>query len=167
VCRDVLISYVLFRVPNMPHCSDCRRELPGFETLCSKCYDARYARMGHPKPFEELVRQFLSNPLGLTAEDLQQEEEKVTLPAAIACWCGGLVICWIGGWVKADYKYSALSNEVLSGALVCVLISIGATLVFARTNLKLHWRIASTVFAISAWGVMGWFFIGSGSDLHH
>jgi nitroreductase len=122
--------------------------------------------MGRPKPFEESIRQFLSNPLGLTAEDLLQEK-KVTTPVAIACWCGGLLICWLGGWVKADYKYSALSDKVLSGALLCAMISIGATLVFARTNLKLHWRIASTVFAVSAWGVAGWFFIGAGLDLHH
>jgi hypothetical protein len=36
---------------------------------------------------------------------------------------------------------------------VCVLISISATLVFARTNLKLHWRIASAVFAPSAYAL--------------
>jgi hypothetical protein len=57
--------------------------------------------MGRPKPFKESIRQFLSNPLGLTADDLLQEE-KVTIPIAIACWCGGLLICWLGGWVKAD-----------------------------------------------------------------
>ena len=137
----------------MPICSDCRCDLPGVETLCSKRYDVRYARMGGPKPLKESIR--------LTAEDLLQQ--KVTIPVAIACWCGGLLICWLGGWVKADYKYPAFSGEVLSGALVCILVSISATLVFARTNLKLHWRIASTVFAVSAYGVAGWFFIGSGN----
>lgn len=150
----------------MPKCSDCRCDLPGFETLCSKCYDAKYARMGRPKAFKESIQQFLSNPLGLTAEDLLAEE-KVTNPVAIVCWCGGLLICWLGGWVKTDYKYSAFSDEVLSGALVCVLVFISATLVFARTNVKPHWRVASTVFALSAYGVAGWFFICSGNHLHH
>jgi hypothetical protein len=147
----------------MPKCSDCCCDLPGLETLCSRCHDARYVQMSRPRHLEESVRQFLSNPLGLTAEDFLQDEDKVTVPVAIACWCGGLLICWFGGWVKADYKYPAFSDEVLWGALVCLLISIGATLVFARTNLKMHWRIASTVFAVSAWGVAGWFFIGSGT----
>jgi hypothetical protein len=111
------------------------------------------------------MRQYVSNPLGLAAEDFLQEE-KITIPVAIACWCGGLLMCWLGGWMKADYKYSAFSDEVLSGALTCVLVSISATLVFARTNLKLQWKIASAVFALSAYGVAGWFFIGAGIDLH-
>jgi hypothetical protein len=159
---DVLISYRLFRVPNMPRCSDCHCELPGFETLCSKCFEARYSELGRPKSFLQSMRQYVSNPLGLTAEDLLREE-RVTIPVAIACWCGGLLICWLGGWIKANYNYSAFSDEVFSGALTCVLFSISATLAFARTNLKLHWRIASTVFAVSAYGVAGWFFIGSGN----
>ena len=138
----------------MPHCSECGCDLPTFETLCSKCYDSRHAGMGRPKHFLESMQQFLSNPLRLTAEDLLQEE-KVTLPVALACWCGGLLICWFGGLARADFKCSALSDEVLSGALICVLISVGATLALARTNGKLHWRIASTVFAVVSWGVMG------------
>lgn len=117
--------------------------------------------MGRPKSLHESIRKFLSNPLGLTAEDALQDEAKVTIPIAIACWCGGLLICWLGGWIKSGYKYSAFSDEVLSGALVCVLVSVSATLVFARTNLKVHWKTASTVFAASAWGVAGWLFIGS------
>ena len=165
--KDVLISDRLFRVSNMPRCSDCNCDLPDFETLCSKCFAARYSELGRPKSFLQSVREYVSSPLGLTAEDLLRQEEKATIPVAVACWCGGLLICWLGGWIKGDYKYSAFSNEVLSGALTCVLVSIGATLFFARTNLKLHWRVASTVFAVSAYGVAGWFFIGSGTHLHH
>ena len=145
---------------NMPHCSECGCDLPTFETVCSKCYDARYAGMGRPKHFLESMQQFLANPLRLTAEDLLQEE-KVTLPVALACWGGGLLICWFGGLARADFKCSASSDEVFSGALICVLISLGATLALARTNGKLHWRIASTVFAVSSWGVMGFLYIGS------
>jgi hypothetical protein len=150
----------------MPHCSYCQCDLPGFETLCSKCFEAKYSELSRPKSFLESMRQYVSNPLGLAAEDFLQEE-KITIPIAIACWCGGFLICWLGGWIKADYKYSAFSDEVLSGALMCVLVSISATLVFARTNLKLHWKIASAVFAVSAYGVAGWFFIGSGTHSRH
>jgi hypothetical protein len=146
----------------MSQCPYCERDLAGFQTLCSKCFEARYSELGRPKSFLESMRQYVSNPLGLTAEDFLQEEN-ITIPVAFACWCGGLLICWLGGWIKADYKYSAFSDEVLSGALMCVLVSITATLVFARTNLKLHWRMASAVFAVCAWGVAGWFFIGSGT----
>lgn len=151
----------------MPRCSDCDCDLPGFETLCSKCFAARYSELGRPKSFLQSVREYVSSPLGLTAEDLRQQEQKPTIPVAAAGWCVGLLICWLGGWIKGDCKYSAFSNEVLSGALTCVLVAISATLFFARTNQTLHWRIASTVFAGFAYGVAGWFFIGHGIHLHH
>lgn len=106
------------------------------------------------------MKEFLSNPIKLTAKDLLQEE-KMPLAVIVACWCGGLLICWLGGWAKANFKYSVFSSEVLSATLLCVLISTVSTLVFARTNRKLHWKIASAVFAVSAWGIAGWFLIGS------
>jgi hypothetical protein len=87
----------------MSLCSDCHCVLPGFETLCSKCFEARHSELGRPKSFLESKRQYASSPLGLTAEDFLQEE-KITIPVAIACWCGGLLICWLGGWIKADYN---------------------------------------------------------------
>jgi hypothetical protein len=64
---------------------------------------------------EESVREFLSNPFELTAKDLLQEEN-MPLAVAIACCCGGLLLCWLGGWVKAHGKYPVFSNEVLSGS---------------------------------------------------
>src|SRR5437016_5793026 len=66
--RDVLISYRLFLVPNMPRCSDCHCDLPGFETLCSKCLEARYSELSHPKSVLESMQQFASNPMGITPE---------------------------------------------------------------------------------------------------
>jgi hypothetical protein len=35
----------------MPRCSNCDRELPGFETLCQQCFEAGYDRLAHPKPW--------------------------------------------------------------------------------------------------------------------
>lgn len=35
----------------MSRCPYCRRELPGFKTLCQKCFEAGYERITHPKPW--------------------------------------------------------------------------------------------------------------------
>ena len=35
----------------MPRCSNCRRELPGLETLCQECFESGYDRLVHPKPW--------------------------------------------------------------------------------------------------------------------
>jgi len=47
---------------NMSQCPDCGCDLPGFQTLCSECYDARYAGVGRAKSLLESIRQFGSNP---------------------------------------------------------------------------------------------------------
>jgi len=33
----------------MSQCPDCGCDLPGFQTLCEKCYEARYTVMGQPR----------------------------------------------------------------------------------------------------------------------
>jgi hypothetical protein len=144
----------------MPQCPFCGSDLPGVQTLCQKCYDARYAQIARPRSFLESMRQFVSNPLCLTEEDLL-EESRVSFLVVVAFWCSGLLICWFGGWARVHYKYSLFSNEVLSGALLCIGISIFMSLVLARTNLRLHWKIASPVFVAISMGVAGHFFIGS------
>ena len=35
----------------MSHCSNCRRELPGLETLCQQCYEAQYEQVAYEKPW--------------------------------------------------------------------------------------------------------------------
>jgi hypothetical protein len=35
----------------MSRCPYCRRELPGFETLCQKCFEKGYEQIAHPKPW--------------------------------------------------------------------------------------------------------------------
>jgi hypothetical protein len=35
----------------MPRCSCCGRELPGFETTCRECFEARYENFVRPKPW--------------------------------------------------------------------------------------------------------------------
>ena len=40
----------------MSRCPYCRRELPGFETLCQKCFEAGYDRIAHPTPWWQRMR---------------------------------------------------------------------------------------------------------------
>lgn len=35
----------------MSQCPYCDRELPGFETVCQKCFEAGYERIAHAKPW--------------------------------------------------------------------------------------------------------------------
>lgn len=40
----------------MSQCSNCHRELPGFETLCLQCFEAGYERVMHPKQWWQRVQ---------------------------------------------------------------------------------------------------------------
>jgi len=40
----------------MSRCPYCRRELPGFETLCQECFEAGYDRIVHPMPWWKRLR---------------------------------------------------------------------------------------------------------------
>jgi hypothetical protein len=56
----------------MPKCSYCGWDLPGFDSICPKCFDARYADINRRKSLLEIV----TNPLGLTEEELRQARER-------------------------------------------------------------------------------------------
>jgi hypothetical protein len=142
----------------MPQCPSCGSELPGLQTLCQKCYDAEYDQVGRPRSFLKSIRRFVTNPLSLSEKDLT-EGGSVSVLFFIAFWCSGLVFCWFGGWAGVHFEYSPFSRAVLPGALSCIGISVIASLALARTNLKLHWRVASPVFTMISVGVAGNFFI--------
>ena len=116
--------------------------------------------MEHPRPLLESMRLFVANPLQITEAHIL-EARGVSLWLPIAFWCSGLFFCWFGGWARVHYQYSPLSHEVLSGALLCSGVSVVLSLALARTNLKLHWKIASIMFFINSMGIAGFFFIGS------
>lgn len=40
----------------MSRCPYCRRELPGFETICQQCLEAGYQRIAHPKTWSQRLR---------------------------------------------------------------------------------------------------------------
>ena len=126
----------------MPQCSDCHCDLPGFETLCSKCLEARYSELGHPKSVLESMRLFVSNPFGITLES----KSKMGRRGAIACSCGGVLLCWLGGFAKVAYKCPLFSDAVLYGSFQCLVksasLSLGLSLFLARKNLRLYWEVA-------------------------
>ena len=126
----------------MPQCSDCHCDLPSFETLCSKCLEARYSELGHPKSVLESMQQFVSNPFGITPES----KSEMGLRGAIACSCGGALLCWFGGFAKAGFKCPLFSDAILSGAFLILVksasLSLGMSLFLARKNLRLYWEVA-------------------------
>jgi hypothetical protein len=128
----------------MPKCLDCRRDLPSLETLCSKCFEARYSKFDRPKSFLESVQQYVSNPWGITPET----ERGMPYPWAFAC--GSALICWYGAFARLGYKCSLLSNAVLVGTFLVivksVVLSLGLSLFLARKNLKLYWEVALVLF---------------------
>jgi hypothetical protein len=133
-------------VQNVPLCSDCRCELPGFETLCSKCFGARYSALGHPKSFLESVRQYVSNPFGITPEQVPS----INFRGVLFCCCAGLLVCWFGGFARVGYRYPVFSHEVFSEAFLVVVksavLSLGLSLYLARKNLGMYWEIALGLF---------------------
>jgi hypothetical protein len=130
----------------MPQCSYCYCDLPGDETLCSKCFEARYSKLGHPTSLLQSIRQWVSNPLGLTPES----ERTIRLPAAVFFCFGGILLCWYGGFARVGYRHSLFSEEVVSGALLILVksagLSLGLALFMARKNLKLYWEAALVLF---------------------
>jgi hypothetical protein len=42
----------------MPRCSNCRRPLPGLETLCQDCFEEGYDQVVHPKSWWQRRRIF-------------------------------------------------------------------------------------------------------------
>ena len=76
-------------------------------------------------------------------------------------WCGGLLLCWFGGFAKSRYQYSIFSDVVLRGMLLCFGISLGLAVALARRKLHVYWRGVSFAFLLMSMGVSGHFYIGS------
>jgi len=130
----------------MSRCSNCDRELPGFDTLCAECFEARSAQLEHPEPFLQAVGRRISNPFGITAET----KSTMTLrPAAVV---GGIAVLfyWYGAFALFGYHRPPFSSEVLSGALFVLLksacLSLALSLFLSRKNLGMYWEVSLGVF---------------------
>ena len=144
----------------MSRCPHCDRELPGFQTLCNDCYEKSALEISQPRSFLHVARQFVANPLTITDEDVTEMRRAPTW-LVVGFWCGGLLLCWFGGWAKIRYQYSLVSDVVLRGTLTCFAISLVLSIGLARRNLRVYWTAASLMFFLMSIGVSGHLFIGS------
>ena len=55
----------------MSRCPYCRRELPGFETVCQRCFEAGYEHVAHSKSKWQSRQLWREIPTGLTASYLR------------------------------------------------------------------------------------------------
>jgi len=144
----------------MSRCPHCDRELPGFQTLCDDCYEKRRVEIEKPRSLIQTLQHFVANPLAITDQDVMDIRR---MPAwfVVCCSCGGLLLCWFGGWVKANGQYAPISDVVLHGTLLCFVISLVLSLAVARRNLHVYWKAASQAFFLWSMGISGNFWIGS------
>lgn len=129
----------------MPQCPDCGRDLPALQTLCSQCYEARYADVGRPKSFLESLRESRWNP-----RRQQVNEERIQarpwLPWFFALI--GLLLDWRCSFEWFAGKSSCFSADVLGRAALIVL-ACGAISVFAMcVTAKARWQHALALFTV-------------------
>ena len=111
----------------MSQCPDCGCDLPSFQALCSKCYDARYAEVGRPKSLLESIRGGGSNP-----RRQQVIEDRIKSTALVA----GMVFCCyrprfglaLRIRVVRWKEYAFYSEPVLDRTVLIVLACAGVAL---------------------------------------
>jgi hypothetical protein len=145
----------------MPNCLHCDCVLPGAEKVCRSCYEERYSNLNAPKqPLSAQLRRLISNPTGITQEELATTPNPA--PAVvIACCVVGLLVCWFGGFAKVHYRFSLSSELVILGGIRCLVLSLSYVVVMARDGWRILWKVVPHAFLLSSWGVAGWYFIRS------
>ena len=126
----------------MSQCSDCGRDLPSFQTLCSKCYDARYGEVGRPKSLLESIRPFESNPRRRRAT-----EDRINAQPWWQAWCLaviGLGLDWRCAFEWFAGKNPFYSELVLGRAALIVLACAGVALLAVCVTRGRRWRVTST-----------------------
>jgi len=138
----------------MPQCPDCGCDLPSFQTLCSKCYDARYADVGRPRSILESIRQFGSNP---RREQVIQDRIKAQ-PWWLA-WCFAVIgvgCDWYSAFEFFYGRYPLCSEPVLRGLVLIVALfaSIAFLAVRRRTAISREFPWAFFAFSYVLFGFM-------------
>jgi len=158
--EDVLIYQGLTSAPNMSQCPDCGCDLPSFQTLCSKCYDARYSEEGRPKSLLDSIRPFGSNP-----RRRQVLEDRINDSAAsgprlwpiVLAVALGVGFDWHCGFGWFAGRYSPFSATVLCTAgLIAAYCGAGAVLAACLIS-RARWRDASYLFFVFSLFVWNWF----------
>jgi hypothetical protein len=146
---------------NMSQCSDCGRDLPSFQTLCSRCYDARYAELGRPKSLLESILQFGSNPIKRRViEDrinaINLEEPRRFLWRIVLVVAIGVAFDWHCGFGWFEGRYSPFSAPVLykTGLIVagCSAAAVLAVCLIRRAG----WRDACYLFSVFSLFTWNW-----------
>jgi len=129
----------------MSRCSDCECDLPSSQTLCSKCYDARYSELGRPRSFLESIRRFGSN---LQRE--QVREHRIKAQPWWVAWCFaivGLALDWRCAFEWFAGKCSFYSVIVLGRAVLIMLACAGISLLLVCIVPRpARWRDALLLF---------------------
>jgi hypothetical protein len=130
----------------MSRCPDCGCVLPSFQTLCSGCYDARYAKIGRPKSLLESIRQFGSNP-----RRRQVIEDRINAQPWWLAWCFaviGLVLDWRCAFEWFAGKNPFYSELVLGRTGLIALACAGVALLTVFITRERRFRVASALFCV-------------------
>ena len=142
----------------MNKCRYCERELPGSEMSCAPCFESRYAAIDKPRSsIKDRVIEFVASPFGLKVEDF---DTRSSFRADFANLIIGLLLCWLGGYAKLDYRIPSISEPVLHCAIFCLSLAVPLSLFLVRIGWKIYWRGFCAAFMISSFAISGWFFIG-------
>jgi hypothetical protein len=139
---------------NMPQCTDCGCDLPGLETLCSRCYDATYSEIGRSRSLlESMRRREGRRTIG------NQDTAKARQPWwLVLCWAiGGLGFAWDCAFELFSGRYSFCSEPVLRkmGVIVVLCSAVSLLAVFLVRSARL--RDAAAVFFLASSQV--WFYL--------
>src|ERR1700685_3880319 len=140
----------------MPHCADCGSDLPAFQTLCSKCYDARYADLGRPKSILESVRQSGSN-----LRRKQVLEDRIRVQPWWLGWCFAVIgvgCDWYSAFEWLYGTYSLSSPPVLRGLVLivglCASISFLSVRRHSLASRKLPWAFFTLSYILFTFMIM-------------
>jgi hypothetical protein len=123
---------------------DCGCDLPGVQSLCPKCYDAKYADVGRPKSPLESIREFGSNP-----RRRQVVEDRISAQPWWLAWLFaaiGVGLDWRCAFEWFAGKYAFYSEPVLDRAILVVLACAGVALLVDWVTREPRLRVASTLF---------------------
>ena len=132
----------------MSQCSVCLCDLPDSETLCSECYEARYAELGRPKSLLESVRQFGRNPR--RARVIEDRFKAQPWWFAWAFGVAGLALDWRCAFEWFAGKSPLYSELVVGRAVLIVLACAGVALLAVCVTREARWRHASPLFFLAS-----------------
>ena len=130
----------------MCRCLDCGCDLPSSQTLCSNCYQARYAELDRPMSLLEAIRQ-----PGCNTRRAQVTENRVKAQPRWIAWgfaLIGLVLDWRCAFDWFAGKSSAFSEMVLGKTALIVLACAGVSLVLVCFVRTAKWRDSLFLFTV-------------------